>query len=87
MVKRIKIGKLNINIIFRHKWDEKSKESFTDFRNYEIGLWYRKSKMVSTIDFQDPKKWGHRVVGNHMIGINLLVCKSWITIDYNGKYF
>lgn len=52
MVKRIKIGKLNINIIFRHKWDEKSKESFTDFRNYEIGLWYRKSKMVSTIDFQ-----------------------------------
>jgi len=87
MVKQIKIGNLNLNFVFRHKWDEKSKKSFTDFKNYEIGLWYRKSKMISTKNFQDPKKWGDNVVGNHTIGINLLVCKSWVAIDYNGKHF
>ena len=87
MIKSIKIGKLNANLVFRHKWEAESKKRIlVPFRTYDLGIWFKKSKMVGKINFNDPKKWGSNLVGDYMFGINLLVVKIWISMDYNGMH-
>lgn len=88
-VVRVNVLGLNLCFVFRHKWDKPLKERKFDgeFRDYKLGLWYKPSKIVGCNDFNDPSKWGSNMVASHMIGINLIVCKLWLTIDYKGKHF
>lgn len=89
MVTEIKLGKLNIDFVFRHKWDAKSKSSGiwdATFKKYELGLWFRRSVIVSSRYFGNSSDdWYKNMVGNYMFGVNLLVCKFWIELNYNGK--
>ena len=82
MVKHVKVKEFNILFVFRHKW-EKKKELLNsiDFRKYELGVFFEKTKVVSKNGFSNPKNW--KLVPSFMLGVNLLVCKFWITIDYN----
>ena len=84
----MKVGRLdilgfNLCFVFRHKWDEKAKESFYDydFKDYKLGVWYKISKVVGKKHFKDPNKWGDNLIVSHMLGLNLLVIKMWMTID------
>ena len=86
MYKRFKIKRLNIIVVFRHKWDETDSLNWSEFRNYELGLFFRKDKIVGNKGFKNPKNWNNNLVGSYMFGIKLLICKMWIAIDYNGTH-
>jgi hypothetical protein len=88
-IKQINIGKLNITLVFRHRF-EKPDEVIGkfrynhEFREWELGLWFRKAKMVAKKEFRDPNKWKNYLVNSYMIGINLLLCKAWVDWNIGG---
>lgn len=85
MVKSIKIGQANLTFVFRHKWDKESKERYSmEFREYRIGLWCRKRKIVGVKEFKQPSRWHKNLVGSYMVGIDLIVCKVWVSFNKGG---
>lgn len=88
MVRSLQISKLHVRFVFRHKWDEESRSGVysTMFRGYEIGIWYRRNKIVGRKNFKDPKKWGNNLVYSYMMGVDLIICKTWIEFDFGGMH-
>jgi hypothetical protein len=88
MVAKIKIKKFNITFVFRHRWDEKNKSRFgSDFREYGLGIWFRPTKIVGRTNVQNHKEWSKNLVNDYMIGVDLIVCKAWVSFNYNGFEF
>jgi hypothetical protein len=85
MIKTIKAGDFTMISVFKHRF-EKSKTWRSDFRDWSLGVWFEKSKMVGKRDFSNPKKWGNEMVNSYTIGINLLICKFWISWDFGGMH-
>jgi hypothetical protein len=81
---KLKIGRININFVFRHKWDNKDEIYNIEFRDYRIGLWFKKSRIVGSKNFNKPKEWDNNLVNNYMIGIDLIICKMWVSFNRGG---
>ena len=85
-VGKLKIGKLNISFVFRHRFEKPDDifENFrhnTEFREWELGFWFRKRKMLGVKGFTKPN---HHLVNSYIVGINLLICKAWVEWNING---
>lgn len=81
----MKIGGVNFTFVFRHKWEKKEKYStLSEFKKYELGLWFRINKIVGRKNFTDPKKWSDNLVNDYMMGINLIICKVWVSFHKGG---
>lgn len=89
MIRKINIRGLNITFVFRHKWDKISKDTAynIEFKNYELGLWFRLNRMVGRKNFRNTDQWKNNMVNLYKIGVNLLVAKCWIEIHYKGMIF
>jgi hypothetical protein len=81
-ISEINIGKTEISFVFRHRFEKATtpEEEFNkdmDWRCWELGLWYKKYKVLGKRDFNKP-------IGNlipmYMFGINLLICQAWFSI-------
>jgi hypothetical protein len=87
-IRYAKIGKLNFTFVFRHRFEKPNKDSlledFTLWREWELGFWFRRMKIVGKKNFHNPKEWGNNLVHSYMLGINLLLCKAWLTLDKGG---
>lgn len=86
MVRTCNIKGLNLTFVFRHRWEKKNRLIVkSEFRKYELGIFYEKNKAVSKKNFKTPKNW--TLVPTFMLGLRLLVCKCWISVDYNVMHF
>ena len=86
MVGRLKIGRIKFTFVFRHKWDSKDEIRFnSEFRYYQLGLWFKRNKIVGSKNFNKPKEWGNNLVNDYMIGVNLIICKVWVSFNIGGK--
>jgi hypothetical protein len=59
-------------------------DSFSDFRDWRISLWFRKNKIVGKRNFSNPKEWGNNLVNDYMLGFELLIFKGWIDWHTGG---
>jgi hypothetical protein len=85
MIRKLTISGLEFTFVFRHRWDIKSKIIFDlEFRKYRIGLWFDRQKVVGVKNFNNPKEWGNNLVNEYTIGIDLVICKAWVSFN-NGK--
>lgn len=85
MISKLKIGGINLIFVFRHKWDDKSRNRFnSEFRTYDLGIFFRKARVVGSKNFENPNEWNKNIVNDYMVGINLLVCKMWINFNMGG---
>ena len=83
----LNIGSLNISFVFRHRWEKE--QNFRDrriFREYRFGIWYKPTKIVATRHFETPNLWKKNLVRSHMLGIDLIVFKAWVSWDRGGKH-
>lgn len=83
-VSQLKIGRTKITFVFRHRFEryDNNVETFRskmEWRGWEIGLWYRPSKIVGDKNFN--------LVKSYMIGINLLIFKAWVEFNRGGMKF
>jgi hypothetical protein len=88
-VGHLKIGRLNLTFVFRHRFETPDEvigkfRYRSEFRKWELGLWFRHTKMVGVKEFRNPKKWPNYLVDSYMIGINLLLCKAWVDWNIGG---
>ena len=90
MVGKINIGKLHIRGVLRHRYEKGRKDDYlrwNEFRDWRLGVWFRKYKAVGHKNFKEPSKWSDNLASVHQLGIDLLVIKAWIEIDYGVKHF
>ena len=78
--------KLNIHFGFRHRF-EKNSRKYRSFNRWELGVWFKKSKIVSSFKFEEPKEWKNNLVNSYSFGFELLLCRIWISWDFGGKHF
>ncbi len=84
MIKRINLFGWELKFVFRHRFEKDLDfQDRFDWTTYGIGIWYKKYRTISK-----PKHnaaiLGQRatLVNQHMLGMNLLVCKFWFTLCY-----
>jgi len=85
-LKEFKIFDYDILFVFRHRYEkdddgEKLINTFTMWREWRLGFFFKKNKAVGKKNFKNPKKWKNNLVNHIMIGIDLLWCKTWVTIS------
>lgn len=89
------IGHINIRntqftFVFRHRWEkyenetEKIIQDMTMWREWELGFFYNRIQIVGKKNFNKPKEWKNNLVYEYMLGVNLLICKTWLTINSGG---
>jgi len=87
-VGHINIGRTELTFVFRHRYekddDNKLIDRFTMWKSWEIGLFYKPMKIVGLKNCNKPKEWSKNLVRQHMIGINFLWFKAWVTICKGG---
>lgn len=88
MVKALKILGIKFTFVFRHRWDNEDGSRLNrEFRDYRLGFWFRRDKVVGSKGFSRPKEWGKNLVKQYMIGVNLIFCKAWISFIRGVKNF
>ena len=91
MVKKLKIGKLTIMFVFRHKFEKENDDILYRIMQpkgeYKLGIWYKTYQTVSNTNVRNPKKWHENLSKNRMLGFDLILCKFWFEIDYNAAHF
>lgn len=90
MNKHLKLGEFEFEFVFRHKY-EKFYEEFEELYNktvrwkdYKLGLFFKRSKIVGRRNFNKTSEWKNNMVNEYMIGINLLICEAWFTVNKGG---
>ena len=94
MVKKIKIGRFKATFVLRHRWEsDRSISNYEVWRmrkEYELGIWFKRNKAVGTVkrgqDSQETAKKtfaSDNLVNTYMIGLDLIVCKTWIDFRFN----
>lgn len=82
MIKRIDLSGWELKFVLRHRWEnQNSIIGKFEWNTLSLGVWYKKYKVI-----KKPKHTA-AIIGKsatltnqHMLGINLLVCKLWFTI-------
>jgi hypothetical protein len=86
------IGKFRIAFVFHYRFEKQEDEAqeyifrLTHFRDWRISIWFKRSKIVGMKNFRNPKEWNKHLVGNYMIGVDLLIITFWVSFDYGGMY-
>ena len=52
----------------------------TDWRDWKIGLFFRRTKVVGRKNFSTPKEWSNNFCKRYMFGIDLLIIMGWFTV-------
>ena len=90
IVKKLNIGEVEITFVIRYRWEKnedktrKLMNDITMWRNWELGLWFKRIQIVGKKNFHKPSEWGNNLVNQYMFGINLLIWKLWITFVRKG---
>lgn len=83
MSKVIRMGKLNVSFNFQNKL--KPKRMLEKVANrYELGFFYKKSKIVGVTRFENPNEWGDNLVNDYILGVNLIVYSLWVNWHVGG---
>jgi len=87
-IKRFKIGRTKIVLVGKYRYGKKEKQDhlskFTEWSKWNLGIWFRRNKIVGAKNFKDPNKWGQNLVNDYMLGIDLLIVKGWINWNRGG---
>jgi hypothetical protein len=100
MIKRTKIGSLRASFVLRHRWEKGDGiDNYTavQMRNeWNLGIWAKKYEALGQVRL--PKnQWSRdkaiketfsdkNLVNNYMIGLNLIVCKVWVTFTFKPTF-
>lgn len=85
MIKKLNFKRYNISFIFRHRFERLSRlDKLSLFTKWNIGVWFKKTKIVGTKNFNKPNEWNKHLVNDYLIGIEILFFKAWIEFNRGG---
>lgn len=84
-IKEVKILGYDFVFVFRHRYEKDDENKLLDnhtmWREWELGFFFKRNKVVGKRNFSSPKKWHDNLVKEYMLGVNLLWCKAWFTVS------
>jgi len=87
-ITRFRILKTKIVLVGKFKYSKKEKEDMlskhTTWNEYNLGIWFKKNRIVGAKNVNKPSKWGNNLVNDYMVGINLFIVKGWINWNTGG---
>jgi len=89
-IKNLDIKKLHFCFVFKSRFGKPKDEieKFTKHNEmYRLGLFFKKSKIVSTKNISDVNNWGKNLINQYMLGLDLIMIKFWFTLDKSGAHF
>jgi hypothetical protein len=100
VIKKIKIGSFRATWVVRHRWEEGAKKGIlgnyeaNNIRtNWQLGIWTKRSKVVGSVKRGSNTKEttkqtfsGDNLVNNYMIGLNLIVLKTWVDFTFRPTF-
>lgn len=84
MIGTLRIGKCTLKGVFRYRWESNKtgRRDYGMWSDWSISLWFKTYKAVGIKDFTKVDKWGKNLKTGYMVGIDFLVIKFWVTIDF-----
>jgi len=88
--KKIRFLNRNFTFVFKRKHFKEQpitcNKYFDPWNKLRLSIYYEKSKVVGRVNLKNNevipcKQWKHSIINSHMIGIDLLFIKMWVTID------
>lgn len=89
-IRHLNICRLEITFVFRHRWEKFDVETdkiindMTMWREWQLGLNFRRIQIVGKKNFHKPKEWKNNLVNEYIFGVDLLICKFWFTYVRGG---
>lgn len=87
-IKKFKIGRTKITLVGKFRYSKSQREdlqaSFTTWRRWSLGIWFKRNKMVGSKNFNKPDKWGEHLVNDYMLGVDLIIFVGWINWHTGG---
>lgn len=82
MIKKINLFGWELTFVLRHRWESEVDEIYKfEWNQLALGIWYKRYKVIRKPNHaQAILLHRAKLVNQHMLGINLLVCKFWFTI-------
>lgn len=85
MVKKLRIGKIKLSFTFRYKGDDHDTTTYmSDFRDFRLGIWFDKRRVVGSHNFKKPKEWSNNLVNDYRFGVDLFLIKFWFEFNVGG---
>lgn len=85
-VGHLRIFGYNFTFVLRHRYEKKKDENdifdtLMEWREWELGLWFRRFQVVGRKNFHKPEEWNKNLVYEYMFGVNFLWGKAWFTVQ------
>lgn len=85
-VGHLRIFGYNFTFVLRHRYEKKKDEkdvwdTLMEWREWELGFWFRRFRVVGSKNFHNPNKWKNNLVYEYMFGVNFLWGKAWFTVQ------
>jgi hypothetical protein len=92
-IKKFQIGRAGFTWVLRHRWEkDKGLTNHTVWemrRRFKLGIWFERSKVVGPVRKGKDRSEtvgntfdNSNLVNNYMIGLDLIVCKTWISFSF-----
>jgi hypothetical protein len=79
---RFYIRRTKFVLVWKYRYSKKEKDdllsSFTTWNRWNLGLWFKRNKIVGAKEANKPSKWKNNLVRDYLLGIDLLIFKGWI---------
>jgi hypothetical protein len=74
--------------VYRYRFQKKDEDRLLDahtlWREWKLGFFFNRHKIVGKRNFNKPKEWTNNLVNMYTVGVDLLIWKMWVTINKGG---
>jgi hypothetical protein len=87
MIAKFKIGRLNLQLVLRHRWEDNGLISLLDFKTQRLGLWLRRDLVIGVRKRGRAAFDQDNLVSSWSLGLDLIVGRVWIGWDLGARHF
>ena len=87
MIAKLKIGRLNLQLVLKHRWEDNGLISRLDFKTQRLGLWLRRDLVIGVRKRGRAAFDQDNLVSSWSLGLDLIVCRVWIGWDLGARHF
>ena len=87
MIAKLKMGRLNLHLVLRHRWEAGDFMSRLDFKTQRLGLWWRRDLVVGVRKRGRAAFDQDNLVPSYQFGLDLIVCRVWMGWDLGARHF
>lgn len=87
MIAKLKMGRLNLHLVLRHRWEAGDFMSRLDFKTRRLGLWWRRELAIGVHKPGRAAFDRDNLVSSWSLGLDLVWVRCWIGWDLGARHF